>query len=196
VCSHLSTLAAQTAELSPILEIFAEEIECAVTVVNTAFEVLGFAPGAGSRVTAAQLRSDATRSTLRPVLTAAARNRRPLAAPVPASGQMMIVAPVLVGDDVVGYLLTLSPNPIRQEGGPAPSARPAPPTFTEDMRLLAVQHAAMVCGVVLGRVRGEQQLRSCGAGPASPPEYGQLPNPPGPGVHWPVVQPLPRPADG
>jgi sugar diacid utilization regulator len=50
----------------------------------------------------------------------------------------MIVAPVLVGDEVPAYLLTL------HDGDPETG---------EDLRLLVTEHAATICGVILGRER-------------------------------------------
>jgi hypothetical protein len=152
ICSHLSTLASQTAELSPILEILADAIGCAVAVVDPALEMLDSARAAEPGEIIAQLGGGARQSTLRTALAAAAQNRRALAVPEPASGQMLVIAPVLAGEDVAGYLLALSSRLFYRPPRTAPS--PPPPTslgFSEDMRLLAVEHAAMVCGVVLGR---------------------------------------------
>jgi hypothetical protein len=142
ICSNLSTLASQTAELSPILEILADGIGCAVAVVDPALEMLGSARVADPGEIVEQLRGGRRQSTLRTVLAAVARNRRPLAVPGSAPGQIMVIAPVFAGQDVAGYLLALPPS------RHPPSA---PPCFEEDLRLLAIEHAAMVCGVILGR---------------------------------------------
>jgi sugar diacid utilization regulator len=50
----------------------------------------------------------------------------------------IIVAPILVGDEVPSYLITLDP---------------AEESFGEDMSLLVTEHAATICGVILGRER-------------------------------------------
>lgn len=153
MCSHLSTLASQTTGLAPIVEILASGIGCAVVVVDPALEMLARARVAEPDEITAQLRGDAKQATLRTVLAAAARNRRALAVPgTPGSGsgRLTVVAPVFVGEDVAGYLLALGPPASGPESaGPAPAG--ASVDFTEDMRLLAIEHAAMVCGVVLGR---------------------------------------------
>lgn len=151
ICSHLSALASQTAELTPILEVLADGIGCAVAVLDPALEMLGFARAAEPGEIIAQLGGDARQQTLRTVLAAAARNRRALAVPEPASGEMVFIAPVLVGEDVAGYLLASSPGLFYRDSRPSASPPPASLGFSEDMRLLAVEHAAMVCGVVLGR---------------------------------------------
>jgi hypothetical protein len=153
MCSHLSTLASQTTELAPIVEILAGGIDCAVAVVDPALEILALARVADPGEILTQLRGDARQTTLRTVLAAAARNRRALAVPGSQSGRMTVVAPVFVGEDVAGYLLTLSPHQPPAGYLPASASSPAAASldFTEDMRLLAIEHAAMVCGVVLGR---------------------------------------------
>jgi PucR C-terminal helix-turn-helix domain/GGDEF-like domain len=123
LCNHMSALSSQVTELGPILDVLAGGIGCGVAVVDRTLEVLA---GAEMKET---FDDDAVYQA---VLTAAARGRRPLAVP----GGAAVVAPVLVGGDVAGYLLTVS-------GLDA--------DFTEDMRLLAIEHAAMVCGLVMGR---------------------------------------------
>jgi hypothetical protein len=136
-CSHMSALGSQATELAPIVEVLATSIGCEALVVDRALEALASAaPGEKpGELPARELRKPMFRS----VLTAAARGRRPLAVPDPGQHGTMVVAPVLVGTDVAGYVLASSPRP----GAAAP--------FTEDMRLLAVEHAAMVCGLVMGR---------------------------------------------
>ena len=48
----------------------------------------------------------------------------------------IIVAPILVGDEVPAHLITLDP---------------LEKSFEEDMSLLVTEHAATICGVILGR---------------------------------------------
>jgi hypothetical protein len=134
MCSHLSALASQTTELAPIARVLAESTRSGVAIVDRGLEVLAFAEGCES---ASRLREDVRDARLRTVLAAAARSRRPLAVPgAGRGGQQIVVAPVSVGEEVAGYLLTAG----SRDAG-----------LTEDMRLLAVEHAAMVCGIVLGR---------------------------------------------
>ena len=171
MCSHLSTLASQTTELGPLVQVLADGIGAGVAVVDPTLELLVCARVPEPEEIAGQLRDNARRSTLRMVLGAAARNRRALAVPDSGRGRMSVVAPVFVGEDVGGYLLTLGtrPPPPGSPGQPGPARPPAPPgndaqpgsdgppgrpgslDFSEDMRLLAIEHAAMVCGLVLGR---------------------------------------------
>jgi sugar diacid utilization regulator len=155
MCSHLSTLASQTTELGPLVQVLADGIGAGVAVVDPTLEMLACARVPQPEEIAGQLRDNARRSTLRMVLSAAARNRRALAVPDSGRGRMSVVAPVFVGEDVGGYLLTLGtrppPGPPGPPGGDGPPGRPASLDFSEDMRLLAIEHAAMVCGLVLGR---------------------------------------------
>jgi GGDEF-like domain/PucR C-terminal helix-turn-helix domain len=136
MCSHLSALASQATELSAIARVLADGIGSGVVVVDRRLEILADTRSADPDEITSQLRDDASQSTLRTVLTAAARNRRALTVPGSKHGRMIVIAPVFAGEDVAGYLLTVN-NP--DQGLP------------EDMRLLATEHAAMVCGIVLGR---------------------------------------------
>jgi sugar diacid utilization regulator len=129
LCNHMSALSSQVTELGPILDVLAHGIGSGVAVVDHALEVLADAE-------MKETFDDGARAPVyQAALTAAARSRRPLAIPDFGEGAA-VVAPVLVGGDVAGYLLTIS-------GQDA--------DFTEDMRLLAIEHAAMVCGLVMGR---------------------------------------------
>src|ERR1700678_1096329 len=136
MCSHLSALASQATELSAIARVLADGIGSGVVVVDRRLEILADTRSADPDEITSQLQDDARPSTLRTVLTAAARNRRALTVPGSKHGRMIVIAPVFAGEDVAGYLLTVN-NP--DQGLP------------EDMRLLATEHAAMVCGIVLGR---------------------------------------------
>lgn len=135
LCSHMSALASQATELDPIVDVLARGIGCGVAIADRALETLasaGLDEGEAIFPDAAMFRT---------VVAAAARGRRPLAIPDPRR-RAVVVAPVLVGEDVAGYLLTLGGS------GESPLTEAL---FSEDMRLLAIEHAAMVCGLVMGR---------------------------------------------
>jgi hypothetical protein len=114
MCSHLSALASQATELTAIARVLADGIGSGVVVVDRRLEILADARVADSDEAAdsdeigRQLRSDARPSTLRTVLTAAARNRRALTVPGSQHGRMIVIAPVFAGEDVAGYLLTVN----------------------------------------------------------------------------------------
>jgi sugar diacid utilization regulator len=70
------------------------------------------------------------------VLNSTAQTRRSLRLPDVGDAAGVIVAPILVGDDVPAYLMTFGSD------GPG-----------DDMSLLVTEHAATICGVILGRER-------------------------------------------
>ena len=72
------------------------------------------------------------------VLRASRLSQRALRLPKVGGMPAIIVAPVLVGDEVPSYLVTIDP---------------AENLFGEDMSLLVTEHAATICGVILGRER-------------------------------------------
>ena len=72
------------------------------------------------------------------VLRATRLSQRALRLPKASGTPAIIVAPVLVGDEVPSYLVTIDP---------------ADSVFGEDMSLLVTEHAATICGVILGRER-------------------------------------------
>jgi hypothetical protein len=137
MCSHLSALASQDVDLAGIARFLAERVGASVALLDRGLEVLAFAGGSDPDEVVGRLRDHAGASGLHTVLAAAARNRRALTVPVLSDDvSSVIVTPVSVGADVAGYLLTAS---TRDQD------------LTEDLRLLVTEHAAMVCGVVLGR---------------------------------------------
>jgi len=72
------------------------------------------------------------------VLRASRLSQRALRLPKVGGMPAVIVAPVMVGDEVPSYLVTIDP---------------ADNLFGEDMSLLVTEHAATICGVILGRER-------------------------------------------
>jgi sugar diacid utilization regulator len=72
------------------------------------------------------------------VLRASRLSQRALRLPKVGGMPAIIVAPILVGDEVPSYLITIDPSDN---------------LFGEDMSLLVTEHAATICGVILGRER-------------------------------------------
>jgi len=135
--SHLSALAAHSADLTPIVEVLASSTGSGVVVVNRGLQTLAFANVISASEVTGRLELQAAESQLRAVLATAARTRRALAVPsTERSGMSVIVAPISVGEEVVAHMLAVN-------------SRDA--DLPEDMRLLATEHAAMLCGIVLGR---------------------------------------------
>lgn len=131
--SHLSALAAQEGAVDGIVALVAGRTGAAVTVVGPGLDVLAAEPADAAR----QVRR-AVGAQLAAVLDAAADTRRPTAVPGLAEDPAtVLVAPIVVGEEVAAHLVTLT-------GAPEPG---------DDLALLLTEHAATICGIVLGRER-------------------------------------------
>jgi sugar diacid utilization regulator len=139
VYRHLSGLAAQDADLAAVARLIAEQTGATVAIVSPTMDILtAAAPGETGDRAAQSVRDLVVHPRLGEVLTAASRARRPLRLPGAQTSASVIVAPVLVGDDVPAHLLTLDTG--EQSTG-------------EDSSLLLTEHAATICGVILSRER-------------------------------------------
>src|SRR5215471_6319833 len=134
VYRHLSGLAVQNADIAAVTQLIAEQTHATVAIVSPTMDILtAAAPGETTEGAAQYVRDLVIHPRLGDVLGAASRARRALRLP-----DVGTVAPILVGDDVPAYLLTLD------TGGEASG---------EDTSLLLTEHAATICGVILGRER-------------------------------------------
>lgn len=139
VYRHLSGLAVQNADLAAVTRLIAEQTDATVAVVSPTMDILAAAaPGQTGERAAQDVRDLVVHPRLGEVLSAASRARRALRLPGTGSAATVIVAPVLVGDDVPAHLLTLD------TGGEGTG---------EDTSLLLTEHAATICGVILSRER-------------------------------------------
>lgn len=139
VYRHLSGLALQNADVGTVAELIAERTGAAVAVVSEKLEILAAASPGHTRERAAEyVRDVVVHPRLGQVLNATRETRRALRLPDVAADSPVIVAPILVGDDVPAYLLALDTG--EWSGG-------------EDVSLLVIEHAATICGVILGRER-------------------------------------------
>ncbi|GLZ02808.1 hypothetical protein Acsp03_02750 [Actinomadura sp. NBRC 104412] len=137
MCGRLSALASQDVDVAGVVRFLSEGVGAQVALLDRTLEVIAFAGVDDPAEVVGTLRDHAGGSGPYTVLNSAARNRRPLTVPnLTGDAASVIVAPVSVGEDVAGHLLTV--------GG-------RDHDLTEDMRLLVTEHAAMVCGVMLGR---------------------------------------------
>jgi len=135
---HLSILATQPAGIAGVVELIADRVDTAVAVVDDKLAVLAAAEAGGSTADAARFFLERlAHPRLVQVMEVVGPTRRALRIPGAAETAPIIVAPILVGDSVPAYLLTLD-----DECGDG-----------EDLRLLISEHAATVCGVILGRER-------------------------------------------
>ncbi len=131
VYSHLSGLVAQNADVSAVVRLVARHTGAGVALLGPSLDVLAAAgEGAPERI-GERLRDVTGTPRLTGVLAAIERNRRPLTLP---GDDPVVVAPVVVGDEVAGYLVTITAD-------------------VTDAGLLLTEHAATICGIFLGRQR-------------------------------------------
>jgi hypothetical protein len=136
---HLTGLALQSADLQTVAGLLAERIASRVGVVSPTLDVLAAAgPGQTPAEAAAALHLHISGRGLGRLLGTLAQTRRALRLPGTDASPSLVAAPVLVGDDILAYLLTVEER--RLEAG-------------EDVRLLVTEHAATICGVVMSRER-------------------------------------------
>jgi hypothetical protein len=139
VYRHLSTLAAQDSGIDAVAELIAERMDATVAVVDEKMTVLAAAAVTGApRNVVDYVRDRVVHPRLAQVLGLTERTRRAARIPDVSAASPMIVAPILVGDEVPAYLLTLHDG--EHEDG-------------DDLRLLVTEHGATICGVILGRER-------------------------------------------
>ncbi len=139
VYRYLSGLALQDADLAGVVRLISDRTAATVAVLTQLMDVLtAAAPGVSAEKAAADVREHMVHPRLGQVLRASRLSQRALRLPKVGGMPAIIVAPVLVGDEVPSYLITVDP---------------AENIFGEDMSLLVTEHAATICGVILGRER-------------------------------------------
>ena len=139
VYRHLSGLALQDADLAGVVRLISDRTAATVAVLTQLMDVLtAAAPGVSAEKAAADVREHMVHPRLGQVLRASRLSQRALRLPKVGGTPAIIVAPVLVGDEVPSYLVTIDPPEN---------------LFGEDMSLLVTEHAATICGVILGRER-------------------------------------------
>jgi sugar diacid utilization regulator len=139
VYRYLSGLALQDADLAGVVRLISDRTSATVAVLTQLMDVLtAAAPGVSPEKAAADVREHMVHPRLGQVLRASRLSQRALRLPKVGGMPAIIVAPILVGDEVPSYLITIDP---------------AENLFGEDMSLLVTEHAATICGVILGRER-------------------------------------------
>jgi sugar diacid utilization regulator len=138
VYQHLTGLTLQDADVSTVARLLAERTGTTVAVVSRGLDVLAAASAAAEtdQAVADYVRDYLASPRLAAVLNSTAQTRRSLRLPDVGDVVGVIVAPILVGDDVPVYLMTFGSG---HQG--------------DDMSLLVTEHAATICGVILGRER-------------------------------------------
>lgn len=139
VYSHLSGLVSQDADVAGVVRLVAQHTGAGVALLGESLEVIVAAGSGEPERIGERLRDYAGTPRLTRVLAATAQNRRPLK--LPGDGRAaVVVAPVVVGDEVPAYLVTITgPDEFGTEAG--------------DTSLLLTEHAATICGIFLGRER-------------------------------------------
>jgi sugar diacid utilization regulator len=139
VYRQLSGLALQDADLATVTQLLADRTSATVAVVSSVMDMMAAAsPGAPPEKAARIVSEAVVHPRLGQVLRASRQGHRPLWLPSVGGMPAIIVAPILVGDEVPAHLITLDP---------------AEKSADEDMSLLVTEHAATICGVILGRER-------------------------------------------
>jgi sugar diacid utilization regulator len=122
-----------------VVRLISDRTAATVAVLTQLMDVLtAAAPGVTAEKAAADVREHMVHPRLGQVLRASRLSQRALRLPKVGGMPAIIVAPVLVGDEVPSYLVTIDPPEN---------------LFGEDMSLLVTEHAATICGVILGRER-------------------------------------------
>src|SRR5439155_24344782 len=110
-----------------------------VAVVSPTLEILAAAaPGMVPQDAGDRVREGLPPSRLARVLRAVTQTRRALRLPALGGVPASVVSPILVGDDILAYLVT---------------AEDSGDHHGDDTGLLVTEHAATICGVILGRER-------------------------------------------
>ena len=136
---YLSGLALQDAGLADVVRLISDRMAATVALVTPLLDVLtAAAPGVPAEKAVADIRDQVVHPRLGQVLRASGLSQRALRLPNAGNVPAIIVAPVAVGDEILSYLVTIDP---------------ADSVFGEDMSLLVTEHAATICGVILGRER-------------------------------------------
>ena len=135
---HLTGLALQSADLDSVIRLLARRTAAMVAVVSPTLDVMAAAASDPSAPAAGRAGEHIADRRLGRVLSTVTQTRRALRLPATDGAPSLVVAPILVGDEVVAHLLA-------EEAANAAAG--------EDLSLLVTEHAATICGVILGRER-------------------------------------------
>jgi sugar diacid utilization regulator len=138
VYQQLTGLTLQDADAATVARLLADRVKATVAVVSRSLEVIAAASADAGDDVAGYVRAYLSSPRLAAVLHSSAQTRRSLRLPDVGDAVPVIVAPILVGDDVPAYLMTFGDGKQDDSG---------------DLSLLVTEHAATICGVILGRER-------------------------------------------
>ncbi|HYX58290.1 MAG TPA: hypothetical protein VE888_04700, partial [Streptosporangiaceae bacterium] len=111
VYRYLSGLALQDADLAGVVRLISDRTSATVAVLTQLMDVLtAAAPGVSAEKAAADVREHMVHPRLGQVLRASRLSQRALRLPKVGGMPAIIVAPILVGDEVPSYLVTIDPS--------------------------------------------------------------------------------------
>jgi sugar diacid utilization regulator len=138
IYQQLTSLTLQDADVQTVARLLADRAKATVAVVSRSLEVIAAASAEAGSDVAGYVRAYLSSPRLAAVLHSSAQTRRSLRLPNVGDSAPVVVAPILVGDDVPAYLMTFGDG--EDDAG-------------SDLGLLVTEHAATICGVILGRER-------------------------------------------
>ena len=110
VYRYLSGLALQDADLAGVVRLISDRTSATVAVLTQLMDVLtAAAPGVSAEKATADVREHLIHPRLGQVLRASRLSQRALRLPKVGGMPAIIVAPVMVGDEVPSYLVTIDP---------------------------------------------------------------------------------------
>lgn len=136
VYTQLSGLATQDTDVHSVIALIGDRLGVGAVVVDAEQDVLASAGPSLDAITA--VHEEIKGLDLTAVLSASARTKRAMTLPGVDDDVALVVAPILLNDEIPAFLFTGAPAD--RDGG-------------EDLSLLVTEHAAMICGIVMGRQR-------------------------------------------
>ncbi len=146
---RLSAVALQNAEVTAITELLASQVGVAAFVLSDSLDVVAASAPSGTVGDPSGM-ADGLRclpAAVR-VIRAVGRTRRAVRSPHPGGDGWIVVAPIVVGTEVAAFLVTAG-----QPAAGQPAAGQPEGAIDEATSLLVTEHAATMCGIVIGRDR-------------------------------------------
>jgi sugar diacid utilization regulator len=135
---QLTTIAIEARDISAISDLLATKFGTVVCVVTATLDVISASSPTGSGTDGSSyFKEHSTTVQLRRVLEAATHARRAVRSPTTELNGSMLIAPIVVGTDVLAFLVMI------EDTG----------DLEEDIKLLVAEHAAAMSGIILGRER-------------------------------------------
>jgi sugar diacid utilization regulator len=135
ILRQLSVLALEVSDVSAFIEAAAEQLESSILLVNEHLDVLaGPRRSSGAQSNRLHRREFGRTPRWAQIVARAGQTRRALQARDERTGDCLAVAPVIVGGDLVAYVVILDPR-----------------SSDDETSTFIVEHVATICGVIAGR---------------------------------------------